>query len=225
MNRSYVFKVFLGVLGIELIAGGWFATQYPFLLRVLTMPALMLLLSVGLVSGFLQRSGMAWPDTGVTALRGRALAGSLVLGVLAAGVWLLLIKYYAAALERVFPGIEKLAFTDSFWNGILAYGGAGMAAKRLMLAYVLLALAAAEEIIFRGYIQNYLARHTSQFWAITWASLLFSVVHLSPLAVLMTLPLSVMLGLLMRYTGNITAPLVAHFVFNMALITVYGKAG
>jgi hypothetical protein len=90
--------------------------------------------------------------------------------------------------------------------------------------------AVCEEVLFRGGLQNFLARATGKPWiAIIVVSILFSLVHFSFYGFLPRMFLGIMLGLIFYYTGNIWLSIIAHFFNNalavtqMYLLTQQGK--
>ena len=78
-----------------------------------------------------------------------------------------------------------------------------------------------EELLFRGFFQNWLKRHFSSVWAITVSSLVFALVHLSVSQAWMNvvlfispLGLSCFLGYLYEREKSLWAPIGLHMVFN-----------
>jgi len=87
-----------------------------------------------------------------------------------------------------------------------------------------------EEVLFRGGLQNFLARAIGKAWiAIIVVSIIFSLVHFSFYGFLPRMFLGIMLGLIFYYTGNIWLSIIAHFFNNalavtqMYLLTQQGK--
>lgn len=224
MSISLIFNMFFLTICAEIIASAVLAAgQFPFLLRILVMPGIMLLICVGITENFLKKTGISYRDAGIAWATKDQLPKIIIYALVGAGLWLLLINPCSSALETIFPSIKKWVFNDSFWKTILNYDGLRPVARHVIFIYTLLLFSVAEEFIFRGFLLKYLAKHTSAFKAVFWSSLLFSLVHLNPLAVILTLPLGLLLGFIMLRTGNIIAPITAHFVFNTALIYIYGN--
>lgn len=224
MRISLIFGMVFLTLCVEAIASAvGTANQYPFLLRTLLMPGIMLLFCVGLTENFLKKAVMSYSDAGITLPTKSQLPKIIAYACIGAGLWLALLKPYSLGLETVFPFLKKWDLNDSLCKTILNYDGVRLVARHAILIYTLLLLSIAEEFLFRGFLLKYLAKHTSSFKAVFWSSLLFSLVHLNPLAVVLTLPLGLLLGFIMLRTGNIIAPITAHFIFNTALIYIYGN--
>ncbi len=225
MRISLIFSVFFLTICAEIIASAvWTAGQYPFLLRILVMPSVMLLICVGLTDNFLKKTAISYGDAGITLPTKDQLPKILIYAFLGAGLWLLLINPCASVLETIFPSVKKWVFSDSFWKTILTYDGVRPVVRHAMFMYTLLLFSIAEEFIFRGFLLKYLTKHISAFSAVFWSALLFSLVHLNPLAVVLTLPLGLLLGFIMLRTRNIAAPIITHFIFNTALIYIYGNS-
>lgn len=79
----------------------------------------------------------------------------------------------------------------------------------------------AEEIIFRGLIQNVLVRYMGaarRWWAIFITSLLFAAIHLGatpiPEPIIALFVLSMLFGWLYERTGNLWLPIALHAIFN-----------
>lgn len=91
-----------------------------------------------------------------------------------------------------------------------------------LLAIVVMAFlpALCEEAIFRGGLQNFLARGTNSPWlAIILVSLLFSLAHVSFYGFLSRFMLGVVLGALYHYSGRLWLSVLAHFINNAAALT------
>ncbi|HEX6334969.1 MAG TPA: CPBP family intramembrane glutamic endopeptidase [Flavisolibacter sp.] len=91
-----------------------------------------------------------------------------------------------------------------------------------LMSIVILALLPAifEEVLFRGGLQNFLARATKRPWvAILVVSVLFSLVHFSFFGFLPRVFLGIMLGMIYYATGNLWLAILAHFINNLMAIT------
>lgn len=78
-----------------------------------------------------------------------------------------------------------------------------------------------EETLFRGGLQNFLARSMKNPWlAIIIVSVIFSVVHLSYYGFLSRVFLGVMLGAIYHFSGKLWLSILAHFINNALAITV-----
>lgn len=86
-----------------------------------------------------------------------------------------------------------------------------------------------EETLFRGGLQNFLGRSTSNPWlAILVVSLLFSLAHFSFYGFLYRFFLGVVLGALYQYSGRLWLSILAHFINNAIALSVlyfYTKQG
>lgn len=94
-----------------------------------------------------------------------------------------------------------------------------------ILALIIMALlpAVCEEALFRGGMQNFLARGTHRPWvAILVVSLLFSLAHLSFYGFLSRFFLGIVLGLIYQYSGKLWLSILGHFANNaLAITTLY----
>lgn len=78
-----------------------------------------------------------------------------------------------------------------------------------------------EEVVFRGGLQNFLARGTRNPWlAIIVVSLIFSVMHFSYYGFLSRFALGIVLGALYYYSGTIWWSVIAHFLNNAMAVTM-----
>jgi len=188
---------------------------------MLAMPGVMLLFSVGLVDNFLKKAGMSYGEAGIVLPAKDQLPRILAYACLGAGFWLVLLHPCSSAIKTIFPYVKKWEYKDNLLTLILNYNGVLPVARHAILLYTLLLLSIAEEFLFRGFLFKYLAKHTSAFSAICLSALAFSLLHINPLTVVLTLPLGLMLGFVMLRTGNIVAPITAHFIFNTAVVYIY----
>lgn len=77
-----------------------------------------------------------------------------------------------------------------------------------------------EETLFRGGLQNFLARSTKNYWfAVIVVSLIFSAAHFSYYGFLSRFFLGVVLGLIFQYSGKLWLSILAHFLNNALAIT------
>jgi membrane protease YdiL (CAAX protease family) len=80
-----------------------------------------------------------------------------------------------------------------------------------------------EELLFRGLLQNTLARHLPIWGAIILSSLLFALVHLQPYAIPGLMSLGIAFGYLYHRTGSLRTNIMLHMVNNaIALILTQG---
>jgi membrane protease YdiL (CAAX protease family) len=79
-----------------------------------------------------------------------------------------------------------------------------------------------EETLFRGGMQNFLTRGTRIPWlAIIIASLIFSLAHFSFYGFLFRFLLGAVLGLIYHYSGRLWLSILAHFINNALVVTIY----
>ena len=124
--------------------------------------------------------------------------------VLVNGVMALLIELLAGALGRELPQVQE---------GLQEVTRSPEAAPVALVGIILFA-PVAEELFFRGMLQSALRRRLHAWPAIGLAAVAFALVHVEPLAVLLTFPLGLYFGRLYHRRQNIVAPVVAHLVFN-----------
>jgi membrane protease YdiL (CAAX protease family) len=79
-----------------------------------------------------------------------------------------------------------------------------------------------EETLFRGGLQNFLTRSTrSPVLAIVIVSAIFSAAHFSFYGFLFRFFLGAVLGLIYYYSGRLWLSILAHFINNAVVVTVY----
>lgn len=96
-------------------------------------------------------------------------------------------------------------------------------AKDYLIALVVMAFlpALCEETLFRGGLQNFLARGTGSGWlAIICVSILFSLAHFSFYGFMSRFFLGLVLGAIFHYSGKLWLSILAHFLNNALAITV-----
>jgi uncharacterized protein len=80
-----------------------------------------------------------------------------------------------------------------------------------------------EELLFRGLLQNSLARHMPIWGAIILSSLCFAAVHLQPYAIPGLMSLSIAFGYLYHRTGSLRMNILLHMANNaFALLITQG---
>ena len=163
--------------------------------------------------------GLSYLDLRVPTLRqvGYAVAGVVVLLVyrqVAIAAALFLDLPLAGNSLTEFPGLDVLSIVA------------------VLVPISILVIGPAEEILFRGVVQNYLAEHFSEWGAIGIASVVFAAVHAptswvatpDPGAVGVTLlilfGLSVVLGWLYVRTDNLLVPILVHGLYDAAIFAL-----
>ncbi len=95
------------------------------------------------------------------------------------------------------------------------------------LASLSLVAGVAEEMLFRGVIQDVIARGTGPLWALLIASVIFGAVHtITPAYAVVATLLGLWLGGVYLYTGNLLAAMIAHALYDfLALIVMLRLSG
>ncbi len=179
--------------------------------------------------------GLSWmiyrvlPDTDVVFLR----AG--ITSFLAALPLLAVCRFYPVrpGLWRWRRGLQSGAVTLVFMFPFIIAGlvqamswtspGAGW----ITTAFLILLLAAAEEMIFRGFLVNILSFGGRLLWGIALSSLLFALVHADNACATVTGVINiaifgVLLSLLRLMSGGIMIPSIVHWVWNLTTGMVFG---
>jgi membrane protease YdiL (CAAX protease family) len=176
-------------------------TDPGFLMLAMTAELVFLLIPLAYIRGLsvpLARLGLT--SGGVT----RGLK-DLVLG-LAVGIamvpLMLGFTFYDLVSSGFGPPPTPLGPLDIFWLGMTCLG-------------IILFVAPAEEILFRGFVQNSLDAHYGNVAGILAASIVFGLAHLDPLVGVAHMIGGVVLGLLFRRLGRrLTGPIVAHATYD-----------
>lgn len=95
--------------------------------------------------------------------------------------------------------------------------------KDYVLALVIMGFlpALCEEALFRGGLQNFLARSTKMPWlAIVIVSIIFSLAHFSFYGFLARFFLGLVLGFIFQYSGKLWLSILAHFINNTLILTI-----
>jgi len=128
-------------------------------------------------------------------------------------------------------------YFDKLEDDYMEQANAVMAMKNTgdyVLALIIMGFVPAfcEETLFRGGLQNFLTRSTRSPWlAIIIVSLIFSAAHFSFYGFLFRFFLGAVLGLIYYYSGRLWLSILAHFINNAVVVTVYyvyaqqGKTG
>ena len=169
---------------------------------------LVFVLACGVVVAF-----AAWQPPGVP---WRPARPGLVLGryVPFAVLWLVLVLGYLAAARAL--GIDVLAQRPLEY---LAHGDRTRAGWWVVAAAPVLGAPLAEEIVFRGYLQQALLGVMRPAWAIAIAAAGFGMVHTLPYA-LPVGALGAFFGWLVHRTGSLWPAVIAHAVHNGLTVTV-----
>ena len=127
-----------------------------------------------------------------------------------------LLRFYDAWQERVWPPPESLRH---LWDGLLAFEGP------LDFVWLLAAVAAApalcEEILFRGFVQSGLVRHSEAAWrGVAATALIFGVFHLDPWRFVVAVLLGLFFGWLRLVSGSLWPAILAHALNNALSISL-----
>ncbi len=114
---------------------------------------------------------------------------------------------FASALQQILPADESVAtlYQNMTWPWVVPF-----------LLFISLLPGFGEELLFRGYMQGRLLKRLAPFWAIGVTSLLFSLFHLTPHAIVFTFPIGIWLGLLAWQTNSVWPGIVCHAFLNFA---------
>ncbi len=75
-----------------------------------------------------------------------------------------------------------------------------------------------EETVFRGYLYPILKKYTGVWFALISSSLLFGIIHVSPVPFIPLAIFGAVLALLYEYTKTLWAPIIAHAIFNITTL-------
>ena len=199
----------------------WFNPGMPEKPRILLVTALSVLFLLGVVENFGRKLSLSYPQMGArlpergnflkTALTGLA-AGAA--GVVFFAAYLLAIKNFMPAVYLKLSTAEGGGYLSSLVDWGMTFSPAGVMA----LTVGMLLVVAAEELLFRGLILNYLLREESGTKAVIWSSVFFALAHLRPVSILPVFVFGLMLARAYRRTGSLLASLTGHFAYNMSLI-------
>lgn len=199
----------------------WFSPVISEKPRILLVTVLSALFLVGVVENFGRKLSLSYLQMGVrlpergnflkTALTGLA-AGAA--GVVFFAGYLLAIKNFLPAVYLKLSAAEGGGYLSSLVDWGMTFSPAGVTALTLGMLLVV----AAEELLFRGLILNYLLREESGAKAVVWSSAFFALAHLRPVSILPVFVFGLLLALVYRRTGSLLASLTGHFAYNMSLI-------
>lgn len=96
--------------------------------------------------------------------------------------------------------------TDLFWVGVT-------------LLTIIFIVAPAEELLFRGFLQNSLDAYYGRIGGVLVTSVIFGIVHLNPLIGVYQTVIGIFLGLLFQWRGRrLAAPIAAHAIYDCIII-------
>jgi hypothetical protein len=89
----------------------------------------------------------------------------------------------------------------------------------MLCVSVILIIAPAEEVLFRGFIQNSLDAHYGRIGGLLVASIIFGMAHLNPLIGVLHTIGGIILGLLFQWRGRrLAGPIAAHATYDCLII-------
>ena len=208
------------VLSVLLSIPAFFIAQQPLWLFVwaIVLSELGFVVAAAIFLGITGR-GPSYLDLQMPTLRQVGYAGAGVLALLAyrqAAIAIALFLELPLAGNAItdFPGIDVLAIVA------------------VLVPISILVIGPAEEILFRGVVQNYLAEHFSEWGAILLASVVFAAVHIPTswvatpnlvavgATLLILFGLSVGLGWLYVRTDNLVVPILTHGLYDAAIFAL-----
>jgi membrane protease YdiL (CAAX protease family) len=95
----------------------------------------------------------------------------------------------------------------------------------LVIVVVVILAPIFEELFFRGLFYPALRRRTGPTWAIIINGVVFGVIHFQPLFMLSLILVGIVLAYLYEKTDSLAAPIIAHSLYNLAVIMVSLLAG
>ncbi|MFX0168072.1 MAG: lysostaphin resistance A-like protein [Candidatus Hodarchaeota archaeon] len=119
------------------------------------------------------------------------------------------------------PLIVALAFNELFGSGTPTPppGPTDLFWVGMTLVTIILIVAPAEEVLFRGFLQNSLDAHYGRIGGVLVASVIFGVVHANPLIGVYQTIVGIFLGLLFQWRGRrLVAPIAAHAIYDCIII-------
>jgi membrane protease YdiL (CAAX protease family) len=159
--------------------------------------------------GYARSLQAAWSRLGLTSGGLARWLRDVILG-LAAGVAMvpvmLGLTFYEFVSTGFGPPSTPLGPVDLFWLGMTCVG-------------VIVVVAPAEEVLFRGFVQNSLDAHYGNVAGLLAASIVFGLAHLNPLIGVAHTIGGIVLGLLFQRLGRrLTGPVVAHATYDCLIL-------
>ena len=158
---------------------------------------------------FVKSLKMKRDKLGITTGGFLTLTKDLLLGI-AVGIGMVFLILTLDLYELFAPGTGPPTVpptpVDLFWVGMLCMS-------------MIFVIAPAEEVLFRGFIQNSLDAHYGRIGGLLVASVIFGFVHLNPLIGVLHTVGGIILGLLFQWRGRrLAGPIAAHATYNCLLI-------
>ncbi len=119
---------------------------------------------------------------------------------------ILLLSFYELVSQGLGPTPTPPGPVDLFWVAMFSLS-------------VIIVVAPAEEVLFRGFVQNSLDAHYGRIGGLLVASVIFGLVHLNPLIGVFQTILGIILGLLFQWRGyRLAGPIAAHATYDCLII-------
>jgi membrane protease YdiL (CAAX protease family) len=165
------------------------------------------MVSIALPIGLLLRSfGLSF----LKEMQLQVLSAKQVLGVVLSTIGILPIAYALSVFNA-----RYVAPVPEYWEFFEALRPNDPIAFLCGLTAVVIAVPLGEELLFRRLVQGVLSRHLSVGVAILLTGVLFGAAHMTPWVLLPISSLGIMLGVLAARSATITAPWLAHALFNL----------
>jgi membrane protease YdiL (CAAX protease family) len=196
------YLVFWGIPLLDLV----FIAVDPGVLVLLTLTELVFVI---IPIAFVKRLNLNLAKLGAATGGIRTLAKDLLLGV-AIGIaivpLILVLDLYEILVPGAVPPPTPPTPIDLFWVGMLCVS-------------VILVIAPAEEVLFRGFVQNSLDAHYGRIGGLLLASIIFGLAHLNPLIGILQTIGGILLGLLFQWRGGrLAGPIAAHATYDCLVI-------
>lgn len=199
----------------------WFSPGIPEKPRILLVTALVALFMVGVVENFGRKLSLSYLQMGSRLPQRGSLWKTMLTGLAVAAAGVVFFTGYILAIKQFLPEVYlKLAAvkSDGYLSSLVDWGATFTPAGVLALTLGMLLLVAAEELLFRGLILNYLLREETRAKAVVLSSLLFALMHLRPVSLLPVFVFGLLLAGAYLRTGSLLASLTGHFIYNISLV-------
>ena len=120
------------------------------------------------------------------------------------------------ACSAAFEKLTGVKLADQPLVEFLSGGGGSLASKSIVVLLVVVEAPLLEEPVFRGIVFRGFARLMPMWGAIALSGLVFAIVHVNAATLLPLWLLGAAFAWLYAKTGTILAPMLVHFVFNLA---------
>ena len=150
--------------------------------------------------------------------------------ILSASVLIIIVKPIVGLLASINNDID-FSFLGSIGNNLvetsnlladkIAMVTVSHSWQELMLNMLIIALipAIAEEFFFRGFLQQFLSKYTSNYHTSVWiTAIVFGVIHFNIINILPLVFLGAILGYIYHFSQNIWISILAHFINNASLL-------